>query len=145
LSKPSKAVAQSCPPENITSQPIAAVGQITSQNGKLQAIIRIKNENRVVPGFSEPLRLRYFTGSRMDGSQNWPTQPGQPVPGPTLVAELGDTVQVALLNETKVSDFQGTLDLAETGQTGGTGCNAATQVDTTTNPPTTQNIYPGTF
>ncbi|MBS1787172.1 MAG: multicopper oxidase domain-containing protein [Acidobacteria bacterium] len=136
---------QSCPPTSITSPALQAVGQITSQNGKLQAIMRVKNESRAVPGYSKPPMLRYFTGSRIDGSQVWPTRPGQPVPGPTLVAELGDVVQVALLNETKVSDFAGTLDLAESGQTSGTGCQSATLVDTTTNPPTTTNSYPGKF
>lgn len=136
---------QSCPPATITSPSLQAIGQITSQNGKLQAIMRVRNESRAVPGYSKPPMLRYFTGSRIDGSQVWPTRPGQPVPGPTLVAELGDVVQVALMNETKVSDFAGTLDLAESGQTSGTGCQSATKVDTTTNPPTTTNSYPGTF
>ncbi len=139
------AQAQSCPPASIANLPLQAIGQITSQNGKLQAIMRVRNENRAVPGYSKPPMLRYFTGNRMDGSQVWPTRAGQPVPGPTLVAELGDVVQVALLNETKVSDFAGTLDLAESGQTSGTGCQSATKVDTSTTPPTTTNSYPGTF
>lgn len=143
-SNTAEAVAQSCPPATVNSPALNAIGQITSQGGKLQAIMRIKNERRALPGYVQPPMLRYFTGSRLDGSQNWPSTPGQPVPGPTLVAEIGDTVQVALLNETKVSDFAGTLDQAETGQTGGTGCNSATQV-TSANPPTSKNIYPGTF
>jgi FtsP/CotA-like multicopper oxidase with cupredoxin domain len=153
-----EAIAQTaCPPAGVTSQPLNAIGQVTSQGGKLQAIMRVRNETRAVPGFSKPPMLRYFAGSRQDGTQVWPgtAQKGQPVPGPTLVAELGDVVQIALLNQTKVSEFNGTLDMAETGRTDGTGCNSATQVAVTAanptgNPPTpasqtTQNIYPGTF
>lgn len=142
------AQAPQCPPAGITSPAIATVGQITRDpaTGKLQAIMRVLNETRAVPGFAKPPMLRYFAGSRQDGTQVWPgtNQKGQPVPGPTLVAELGDVVQVALLNKTKVSDFNGTLDMAETGRTDGTGCNSATQVDTTGATPTTTNIYPGT-
>ncbi len=136
---------QSCPPTSLTAPALQAIGQITSQGGRLQAIMRVKNEARAVPGYSQSPMLRYFTGSRIDGSQTWPTRPGQPVPGPTLVAELGDVVQIALLNQTKVSDFNGTLDVAETGQNNGTGCGSATQVNTATNPASTTNIYPGTF
>src|SRR5262249_25649062 len=42
-----EAVAQTpCPPTGIASQPLLQVGQITRQGGKLQAIIRVRNEER---------------------------------------------------------------------------------------------------
>ena len=144
------AQAPACPPAGTNSQALLPIGQITSQGGKLQAIMRVRNEERVVPGINVPAghkgpMLRYFAGSRQDGTQTWPgtAQAGQPVPGPTLVAEVGDVVQVALLNQTRVKDFNGTLDQAETGQNSASGCNSSNQVTAPGSPGT--NIYPGNF
>ena len=144
-----QAQAPTCPPTGTTPD-LLPIGQITSQGGRLQAIIRVRNEERVVPGITVPAgrkgpMLRYFAGSRQDGTQTWPgaAQANQPVPGPTLVAEVGDVVQVALLNQTRVRDFNGTLDQAETGQNNASGCNSSTQVTAPGSPGT--NIYPATF
>ena len=60
--------------------------------------------------------LRYFEGyDPADPKKKWPTDPGAAGPGPTLRAEIGDVVNITLLNQVKVQDFPGTLDSGEEG------------------------------
>jgi len=136
----SPAAPQTCP---ATSPPFVKVGEIQSKGGKLQAVIKVVNGKRKVPtaAGSPPaeLMLRYFDGyNPADPSQKWPTDPSAVSPGPTLRAELGDVVNITLLNQVKVQDFGGTLDSGEEGRNN--GCDQATKAnpDGTTD----KNWYP---
>jgi FtsP/CotA-like multicopper oxidase with cupredoxin domain len=82
--------------------------------------------------------LRYFEGyNPADPKQKWPTDPSAAGPGPTLRAEIGDVVNITLLNQVKVQDFAGTLDSGEEGRNN--GCDQTTKV---TSQGTDKNFYP---
>ncbi len=104
------------------------IGEIASTNGRLRAVITVRNEDRRIaadPNVNMPERtamLRYFEGKDADGNVVWPP-PGSagalrsPLPGPTLRAQLGDQIEITYLNQIDVSQFpKGTIDLAETGE-----------------------------
>src|SRR5450759_1402193 len=124
-----KAAAQTnCPPTGLTELP--AIGAIKGVPGKLTGIIKVKNQNRVIGkgGSSQP--TRYFAGYQANGTQVWP--PGgdsntSPVPGPTLEAKVGDTVQLSFFNQVDVSKFQGSLDRSEEGRDN--GCDQSSKTD----------------
>jgi FtsP/CotA-like multicopper oxidase with cupredoxin domain len=100
--------------------PLSKVGEIKSRDGSLQAVIKVVSGNRNVPTSTKPMMLRYFEGyNPTDSSQKWPTDPSAAGPGPTLRAEIGDTVQITFLNQVKVEDFGGTLDRGDEGKTNG--------------------------
>ncbi|HEX5715862.1 MAG TPA: multicopper oxidase domain-containing protein [Thermoanaerobaculia bacterium] len=121
-------------------QPLPTVGQITSNENKLQAVIKVVNGERTVPGSTSPQMLRYFEGyNPADPSQKWPVTPGAAGPGPTLRAEIGDIVQITLLNQVKVEDFAGTLDAGIEGRT--TGCDESRKLNSD-GTVSVQNFYP---
>lgn len=127
------------------TDPFPQILEIASQKGKLQAILRVKNTTKNLPGFSgntAPM-MRYFEGqAAAKGSKVWPDagQKQACLPGPTLSANIGDQVEISFFNEVNVDDFAGhTLDNAETGF--GSGCDLTTNA--TTNPPD-KDWYPGT-
>lgn len=102
---------------------LLTVPEIRSQNGKLEGVVRLADEPRSVAGAAAgtPCRnqqLRYFEGwSTLEPRQDWPAN-GEPLPGPTLRARVGDLVQLTFLNQVDVSNFPNTLDQAEQGKTG---------------------------
>lgn len=53
--------------------------------------------------------------------------PGAAGPGPTLRAEIGDVVNITLLNQVKVEDFGGSLDSGE--EERNNGCDQATKAN----------------
>lgn len=134
-----KAVAQvNCP--NPPPPTLVPVGEIASKGtGKLQAVINVVNGNRNVPGSSKQLMLRYYAGY----TPNNLTKPVWPItanagPGPTLRCEVGDSVQITLLNQVNVAAFQGSLYSGEKGTA--TGCDEVTMVDPKN--PADTNFYP---
>jgi len=119
------------------------IGQITSEDGTLQAVMKVVNGKRNVPtkAGSPPTQsmLRYFDGyNPVHPDQKWPGDNSAAGPGPALRAEIGNTVQITLLNQVKVQDFAGTLDSGEEGR--GNGCDQATSVDAQGN--VDKNFYP---
>ncbi len=118
----------------------ANIGQITSQGKKLQAVIKVKNQNRTVDGAQS--MLRYFEGYNLTNpAQAWPPAGNTaPVPGPTLVATVGDTVEITFLNQVKVEDFGGSLDVSEEGKGNNQGCDATTKIGS--GGATNKNWYP---
>ena len=140
----SEAVPQTtCPPPGPALVPI---GEISSQNKKLEAVITVTNGLRNVPTPKSttpttPTMLRFFDGyNPANPNQKWPLTPGNPGPGPTLRCAVGDVVQITLLNHVKVEDFGGSLDSGEQGR--GTGCDQATKVNA--DGTTDRNWYPST-
>jgi FtsP/CotA-like multicopper oxidase with cupredoxin domain len=105
------------------------IGEIKSQNGRLRAVITVRNAKLSVPGDTSqtPPMLRYFEGKDAAGTV-WPPAPDQgvlrsPLPGPTLRASVGELVEITYLNHIKTEEFPGgTIDRAETGVD---GCDSA--------------------
>jgi FtsP/CotA-like multicopper oxidase with cupredoxin domain len=62
--------------------------------------------------------IRYFDGYNLSDPKPWPTGP-EPLPGPTLRARVGDTVEVMFLNQINMQHFANTLDQGEQGKTPG--------------------------
>jgi FtsP/CotA-like multicopper oxidase with cupredoxin domain len=127
-------------------QTLATIGEIkkTAPGGPVQGVIKVLNENKSYLGKSNagggPVcqsgQMRYLAGS-MPGSNTpvWPLTTGNPAPGPTIRARVGDTVEITLLNHVDVNVFGNSLDAGEDGQ----GCDVATSVG----PAGSVNTYPG--
>src|SRR5438552_894513 len=75
------------------------IGEIASENGKLHAVISIKNANRTMPvdpaagsASGQVRMLRYFEGKNRAGEVVWPppsaAEAPPPLPGPTLRAHV---------------------------------------------------------
>jgi FtsP/CotA-like multicopper oxidase with cupredoxin domain len=71
--------------------------------------------------------LRYFDGYNPNTPNMKLVSPTAVGPGPTLRCELGDVVNITLLNQVKVQDFGGSLDSGEEGR--GNGCDQATKIN----------------
>ncbi len=107
-----------CPPPSPAFIP---VGEITSRDGKLKAVLSvIGGKDRIVPGSTKPLALRFYSGYNPDNpSQRWPVSTNAG-PGPTFRCEVGDSVQITFLNRVNLKDFMGSnLYSAEGGTTTG--------------------------
>lgn len=122
---------QACPPPPTGSQSLTKIGEIKSDGGRLQAVIKVVSGGRCLPGQTQKVMLRYFAGYNPgDKSQEWPDPANVGVggPGPTLRAKLGDVVNITFLNQVRVGDFAGTLDSGDDGS--GNGCDRATNATT---------------
>jgi FtsP/CotA-like multicopper oxidase with cupredoxin domain len=110
------------------------IGEISRANGKLQAVIRVLDEKRLLPFGSsvnvdkkpQPARegrMRYFE-AKLSNGEIWPPPAAagalrSPLPGPTLRAHIGDQVEITYLNHTS-ERFVESFDNAEKGKE--TGC-----------------------
>ncbi|MBV8201801.1 MAG: multicopper oxidase domain-containing protein [Acidobacteria bacterium] len=129
---PSPAAAQGDCPAGPAFTP---VNEITSRDGKLQAVIKVLGGDRTVPVSTKPYTLRYFEGySVVNPTQRWPVSRAAG-PGPTLRGEIGDVVEITLLNQVNTGQFFGTLDSGEQG----VGCDQVTNASTN---PVDKNWYP---
>ncbi len=128
--------------------PFQPVGEIKSQDGRLQAVMKVISGDREVPARpGAPLvkaTLRYFYGyNPTDSSQEWPTKSWTNTgPGPTLRSRIGDVVTITLLNQVKLDDFPGTLDSGEEGKNN--GCDKGS-TGTTTDQYPFKDKYPNCF
>lgn len=114
---------------------------ITSKDKKLQAVLKMLNTTRTVPTKTgnQQRMLRYFSGyNTTNPNEKWPTTPSAVSPGPTFRCEIGDSVQITLLNQVNAGAFQGSLYSGEKGTA--TGCDEVTKVGPTN--PTDTNFYP---
>lgn len=128
-------------------QELIAIPEIKS-NGKglLRAEIRLTSGQRTMWGAAGdtrcvPQALRYFTGRDLltPGSEDPAFAKGDPLPGPTLRAKVGDLIQIKFLNQVDTQAFANSLDQAETNGNNTTGCD---EVYTDQAPPNNQ-LYPG--
>jgi FtsP/CotA-like multicopper oxidase with cupredoxin domain len=114
LTGPSPAVAQSCAVAGEELLDMLA-NALQSVNGILQGTVRVTNETRLVTtgaGKCTTPMLRFLEGWNAAGGKIWPpaNRQGLPTPGPTLVARVGESVGLALLNNVNASAFFGSLD-----------------------------------
>jgi len=106
-----------CPP---ASPAFIPVNEITSNGGRLRAMLMVEGGSRIVPGSDKPLVLRFYAGRSLDNKdQKWPVS-ANAGPGPTFRCEVGDSVQIMFLNRVDLRIFMGTgLYSAEGGTASG--------------------------
>jgi FtsP/CotA-like multicopper oxidase with cupredoxin domain len=116
-------------------------------SGRLRAELRLTSGKRTLWGSAGDARcvqqdLRYFTGRDLlrPGSDDPVFASGEPVPGPTLRARVGDLVEVKFLNQIDTQAFANTLDQAHNDPANSTGCDEV-RTDLTSAP---GSLYPGT-
>lgn len=117
-SPPAPQITAVCPSASPAFTP---VGEITSRDRKLKAVLSVMSGNRIVAGGPKELMLRYYAGYTPDNLTKpvWPTTTNAG-PGPTLRCEVGDSVQITFLNRVDLRKFMGTnLYSAESGQADG--------------------------
>jgi FtsP/CotA-like multicopper oxidase with cupredoxin domain len=137
--------AQSAPAPGAAGEKLISIAEIkkSAPGGPVQGVIKILNENKAYlsgsktggPPVPNTGQMRYFAGSLPHGPQIWPPKNGNPAPGPTLRARVGDTMEVTLLNQVDVGAFGNSLDTGEQGN----GCDVVTSVI----PGGNLNTYPG--
>jgi FtsP/CotA-like multicopper oxidase with cupredoxin domain len=131
-----------CPPKDTLQE----IGEIKSKGKKLRGVLKIRNGNKNLPGYTgaqKPM-MRFFEGYDQQNLEAgvWPPAglKGNLLPGPTFRVGVGERVEITFLNQVDVGAFSGgTLDNAETGAT--TGCDEA--VNGAVDPPD-KRWYPGT-
>ena len=84
---------------------LITIPEIKSQSGRLQGVVTLSDEERSLAGSAtgspceQEDALRFFKGYSTQGPEKpWPST-GDPIPGPTLRARVGDLVQLAFLNQ----------------------------------------------
>jgi FtsP/CotA-like multicopper oxidase with cupredoxin domain len=94
-------------------QPMLKVPELTRDpsTNSLQAVLTVSDQERVIwfntatPIFCASQHLRYFSGySVVHPEERWPAT-NEPLPGPTLRARVGDTVQITFLNQINVKNL----------------------------------------
>ena len=114
-----------------TGQDLLNIPEIKHDKGTLRAVVRLTDGMRTlwgsqgVPsaGSQTDTRcasqdVRYFDGYNPADPKPWPSGP-EILPGPTLRAHVGDTVEVMFLNQINTQHFANTLDQGEQGSTDG--------------------------
>jgi FtsP/CotA-like multicopper oxidase with cupredoxin domain len=125
---------------------LITIPEIKSDNTthRLQGTIILSDEQRSFWGSATGTpcnlqRFRYFKGfSASDPTKPWP-ETGDPIPGPTLRARVGDLVELTFLNQVNTKNFPNTLDQGEEGKGTPEGCDISTATRTQGG---TAQIYP---
>ncbi|MEO8035390.1 MAG: multicopper oxidase domain-containing protein [Acidobacteriota bacterium] len=130
-----------CPP---TNQDLLRIPELVSQNGKLRGTVLVSSEQQRI-AFRSPASAPSATSTTqcfpqwvrtIRGVDAMPAAPaksgsyGDPLPGPTLRARVGDLIELTLLNQIDVGNFPYSMDRGEMSPTG--GCDE------------TSGVYPGT-
>jgi len=142
------AVVAQAQPDCSTGRELITIPEVTRKpDGKLRAVLMLSDEYRGMWDYRGNRcmwqHLRYFKGwdAAADPPPTWPSH-GEPIPGPTLRARIGDLIQISFLNQIDTKNFPTSLDVGEAGQT--PGCDEAngTAKDANTGKPIKVNIYP---
>jgi hypothetical protein len=133
-------------PDCSPGRDLITIPEIKHENGKLRAVLMLTDEYRGMWDYRGDRcmwqHLRYFKGwNAADPPSSWPSN-GEPIPGPTLRARIGDLIQISFLNQIDTKNFPTSLDVGERGET--SGCDEAngTAKDANTGKPIKVNIYP---
>ena len=120
--------AQSC----TTGRELLTIPEVRSEAQKLKAVLMLSDENRsmwvrgpsTTPGRCLQQRLRYLQGWNVtDWNAADPSKPpstGEPIPGPTLRARIGDLIQISFRNQVDTKNFPITLDRGDCDEATGT-------------------------
>ncbi len=139
--------------------PLQTIDEITRSDSTktLQAVLTVLDEKKtfLAPQKNGPAatmcvpssgQMRYIAGyDPAKPGAVWPKAHGVPNPAPTLRARVGDRVQITLLNQVNVANFQQSTDVAEVTQpldvaeTGKSACDTNKSVG----PNSSVNTYPG--
>lgn len=112
-------------------QELITIPEIKSNDqGILRAEIRLTSGQRTLWGSvgdtrCVPQALRYFTGRDLlkpGSKEDKAFAQGEPLPGPTLRAKVGDLIQIKFLNHVDTQEFANSLDQASTNPANTTGC-----------------------
>ena len=119
-------------PQASTCQPgqdLITVPEIKSENGRLRAEMVLTSGKRTLWGSTGDTRciqqdLRYFKGRNLlKAEREDPAfSKGEPIPGPTLRARVGDLIEVKFLNHVDTQAFANTLDQSSVNPANTTGC-----------------------
>src|SRR5947209_19488126 len=102
-------------------QPMLKVPELTRDPATktLQAVMTVSDEERLVAFnstaststiYCASQHLRFFSGySLVHKNETWPVSNGlaEPLPGPTLRARVGDTVEITFLNQVNLKQLPG--------------------------------------
>ncbi|HEX9367866.1 MAG TPA: multicopper oxidase domain-containing protein [Vicinamibacterales bacterium] len=114
-----------------SGQDLITIPEIASDasSHRLRAEIRLTSGKRALWGSVGDTRcvqqdMRYFTGRSLltSGKDDPAFSTGEPLPGPTLRARVGDLIEVRFLNQVDPQSFANTLDQADTNPANTTGC-----------------------
>ena len=128
LAFPVQAQQPKTPPNCSLGRELVTIPEIKHDDGKLKAALMLADEYRAMWDYRGDRcmwqRLRYFKGwnAAADPPSTWPSN-GEPIPGPTLRAQIGDLIQISFLNQINTKNFPISLDVGERGQT--PGCDEA--------------------
>ncbi len=131
LAAPAPAQQPTTPPDCSTGRDLLTIPEVKHENGKLKAVLVLSDEYRSMAdasGRCEWQHMRYFKGWNVAADPP-PSRPsnGEPIPGPTLRARIGDLIQISFLNQIDTKNFPFSLDQGERGKTA--GCDEATGTD----------------
>jgi FtsP/CotA-like multicopper oxidase with cupredoxin domain len=134
--------ANTCQP----GQDLITIPEIRSENGRLRAEITLTSGKRTLWGSTGDTRcvpqdLRYIKGRNLlkPGPEDPAFSRGEPIPGPTLRARVGDLIQIKFLNRVDTQAFANSLDQNDTNPANTTGCDEVY----TDQPPPNNQLYPG--
>jgi FtsP/CotA-like multicopper oxidase with cupredoxin domain len=126
------AVGAQAQPDCSPGRELITIPEIKHENGKLRAVLMLTDQSRGMWDYRGDRcmwqHLRYFKGwnvkdwNAADPPPSWPSY-GEPIPGPTLRARIGDQIQISFLNQINTKNFPTSLDVGEKGQT--SGCDEA--------------------
>ncbi len=115
--------AQHVVPCPATQQALLEMPEIASNGAhKLKGTVRVSDGIRTLWGPAGDSRcatqfIRYYSGTDPARPIKWPAGP-DPLPGPTLRANVGDLVELTFFNEVNVNDFGFALDRGDVGTMG---------------------------
>ena len=141
-----QAPAQTPPNACQPGQDLITIPEIRSENGRLRAEITVTGGKRTLWGSvgdtrCVPQDLRYFKGRNLlkPGPEDPAFSTGEPIPGPTLRARVGDLIQIKFLNRVDTQAFAYSLDQSYNDPKNTTGCDEVY----TDKPPPNNQLYPG--
>src|SRR2546423_1111155 len=124
---PAHAQTPDCKPISKPGRDLITIPEIKSQGGKLQGSVILSDEGRAIPENEKgdcywQTHIRFFKGFSLTQPKPWPST-GDPIPGPTLRARVGDLIELTFLNQIDPKNFPNTLDQSPKNEL---GCDIAT-------------------
>lgn len=118
---PAQAQPPTTAPDCSTGRELITIPEVKrGENGKLKAVLMLSDEYRSMSQGNRCMwqHLRYFKGwnAATDPPPSWPSK-GEPIPGPTFRAHVGDLIQISFMNQIDTKNFPTSLDQGDLGKT----------------------------